>query len=255
MNHSKRTLSRFRRSSALRILSILVLALMCAPLAFAASVSSAMAPPTLAMGGGFGLGSLAIVGGIAGLGLLMPEGEQKGGGGGGTNEDEKPLAPEAALAQMENPTLTMGQRLKVAASALRGIPPAEQFTKVQADLATAQATITAKDAEIATLNAKLKTSEETLAARVADIEALDTNNVALAKRVGELEATEKDLTKRASTQAKGIVQSIGIEASSLPAAQADTTEKPEDRIRALTGSQRTQAALYFQTHKKLPDWM
>ncbi len=212
----KHHLSSFRRSSALRILCILILAVMCAPAAMAAAVTHAA--PTLATIGGFG--PLAVVGGLglAGLGLLnaaKDDGTENGGG------EPQALDPAVALAQVLDDKLTIGQRLKVAAAALRGIAPTAQFTQVQAELVTAKEQLTAKDSEITRLQAALKTAEEKLTARNADVEALDQEKAALAKENETLKTAEQDLEKRASLKAKQIAQSVGIDANKLPAAQGE----------------------------------
>lgn len=202
----KHTLSSFRRSSALRVLCILVLALMCAPLAMAAAVTPA--GPTLAAGG-VGFSSLAVVGGLAGLGLMAAAGgEGQENGGGEKKEDEKPIDPAAALAQGMDEKLTIKQRINAMASALKGIPPAEQFTKLSADLAASQA-------EVTRLTAELATTKATLAARVQDLDALDKEKIAIATERDDLKAKEQDLEKRADAKAKEKVSALGFPAANL----------------------------------------
>lgn len=202
----KHTLSSFRRSSALRVLSILILALMCAPLAMAAAITPAA--PTLALGG-VGFGTFAAVGGLAGLGLLAAAGgEGQENGGGGNAADEKPLDPATALAQGMDEKLTIKQRLSAMASALKGIPPAEQFTKVSADLAASQA-------EVARLTAELATTKATLAARVQDLENLDKEKITIATERDALKAKEQDIDKRADAKAKEKVSALGFPAANL----------------------------------------
>lgn len=201
----KHTLSSFRRSSALRVLSILILALMCAPLAMAAAF--APAAPTLALGG-VGFGTFAAVGGIAGLGLLAAAGGEGQENGGGGAADEKPLDPATALAQGMDEKLTIKQRLSAMASALKGIPPAEQFTKVSADL-------TASQAEVTRLTAELTTTKATLAAREKDLENLDKEKITIATERDALKAKEQDIDKRADAKAREKVSALGFPAANL----------------------------------------
>lgn len=254
---NKRHLSAFRRSTTLRIACLLILAVMCAPAAMAAAITVTPAP-TLASVSGFS--PLFVAGGIglAGLGLMnaaKDDGSENGGGE--PKQEDKPVDPAAAIQQIEDRTLPMSQRLSVAANALRGIAPAEQFTKVKADLATAHSTIQAKDTEIVDLKAKLKTAEDQLAAAQTDVSTLEQANAKLEQANKDLAAKEQDLAKRASEQAKQIVRGIGMEAGKLPAAQTGDDAQPtaEDRIRELKGMKRTEAALHFKQHGKLPAWM
>lgn len=246
----KHHLSSFRRSSALRVLCILILTVMCAPVAMAASITPA--GPTLASAGGFNPFMLAGGVGILGLGLMnkaQDDGSENGGGGGAKAEDET-ITPEAAIAALEDKTLPMSQRFGVALKALQGIPPTEQFAKVKADLATANASLTKA-------NADLDLASKQITALQADVKGLEESNAKLEQSNKDLQAKEQDLDKRASAQAKQITRSVGIEANKLPASQTgdETKVSAEDRIRQLTGTDRTRAALYFKQHKTLPDWM
>ena len=247
----KHHLSSFRRSTALRVFCILILAVMCAPMAMAASITPGM--PTLAVGGFNPLMAAGAVGGLAGLGLMAAankEGQENGGGGPGANAEEESIDPAAAIAKIEERTLTMSQRLAVAAKALRGIPPAAQFTKVQDDLTTA-------NTELTKVRGELESANKRVAALEADVTGLEQSNARLEQDKKDLEAKEQDISKRASEQAKSIARGVGIEANKLPAAQAgdETQVTAEDRIKALTGNRRTEAALYYRQHKKLPEWM
>lgn len=121
------------------------------------------------------------------------------------------LDPAAALAQIEDKTLPMSQRIGVAVSALKGIPPAEQFTKVKAELETTKQALATRDGELATANKQITALQ-------ADVATFETSNAALHAENKTLKAAEQDLAKRASGQAKAIVQSVGIEATKLPAA-------------------------------------
>lgn len=243
----KHHLSSFRRSTALRVLCILILTIMCAPMAMAASITPGA--PVLAVGG---FNPLMLAGGVGilGLGLMNAAKDDGSENGGGAKADDEVITPEAAIVSLKDGTLTMSQRLGVALKALQGIPPAEQFTKVQADLATANADLTRVKGE-------LDTATKRVTALEADVKGLEESNAALEKTNKDLQAKEQDLDKRASEKAKLIARSVGFDASKLPAAQTgdETQLSAEDRIRALTGSKRTEAALFYKQHKKLPDWM
>lgn len=251
MNHH---LSSVRRSPWLRVACVLLLAVMFAPAAMAAASSAPVGLPLASTSHGASAFLAAGVGG-AFLMLRSPEGGEGGGGGGSEPKAEDVVDPEAALKQAEDPTLTLGARFKVMVAALKGVPPAKQFQQVQADLTAAQAAITERDGEITRLKAELKAANDQLAARQADLDALDQEKTTLATENAQLKAADKDLNKRASEQAKNIVQSVGIDASALPGPASETAKTPEERIRELKGSQRTEAALYFRQHKKLPEWM
>lgn len=241
----KHHLSAFRRSTLLRIACILILAVMCAPCAMAAAVTST---PVLAS---TGWNPLFVAGaGIAGIGLMSAaKGDGSENGGDGKQED-KPVDPAAAIAQIEDKTLPMSQRLGVALSALRGIAPAEQFAQVKSDLEAAQT-------ELTTAQSDLEAAKNQITALQADVTNLETANAALEKTNKELAAKEQDLNKRASQQAKQIVRGVGMEPGKLPAAQNgdEAQSKAEDRIRELKGTKRTEAALHFRQHGKLPAWM
>ena len=161
--------------------------------------------------------------------LLAADPENPGGG----KTDPKPIDPAAALAQGMDEKLTMKQRLTVMADALRGIPPAEQFTKVSADL-------TASQAEVTRLTAELTTTKETLAARVLDVENLDKEKIAIAKERDDLKAKEQDLTKRVDAQVKEKVAALGFPAANLP--------KPTEPTNALATTY-TEAIAHYGTLK------
>ena len=251
----KHHLSSFRRSTALRVLCILILTVMCAPMAMAASITPA--GPTLASVGGFNPLMIAgVVGGLGCMGLMSKAGDEGGENGGGGKAADEPLDVEAAMADIEDKTipitkrLGIAQRIGVAFKTLQGQAPAEQFTQVKADLATAQSAL-------ATANADLVTARSRISALEADVSSLEQANADLEQANKDLQAKEQDLDKRASAQAKQIARSVGIEANKLPASQTGDEAQPtaEDRIRELTGSKRTEAALFYKQHKKLPEWM
>lgn len=244
----KHTLSSFRRSSALRILCILVLAIMCAPAAMAAATA---APVGLPVATGSHASSAFLAAGLGGMMLLRTAATDEGGeNGGGGKAEEKPVDPAAAIAAIEDKTLPMSQRLSVALKALQGQAPAEQFTKVKAELAIAQADLKTAQADLTAAQARIKALET-------DVAAFEKSNAALESENATLKAAEQDLDKRASAQAKQIARSVGVEASKLPPVQTgdESQTKAEDRIRELKGNKRTEAALYYRQHNKLPAWM
>lgn len=179
---------------------------------------------------------------------------EHGEGGGGS--DEKPLAPAEALEKVKDVTLPMSQRLGVAIKALAGVDPTNQLAEVNKELTKAQGTISTQATEITDLKAKLTAAQSEVAARNSDVSTLEASNAELQTKVKNLEATEKDLERRAESKANEKVAALGFKASALPAADPGVGEKSaEDKIRELSGNRRTQAALYYQQHKKLPDWM
>lgn len=246
----KHHLSSIRRSPWLRVACLLILTLLCAPAAMAAASA---APVVLPAASGSHLGSAFLAAGLGGMIMLRNAASDDGSDNGG---GEAPVDPAAAIAAIEDKTLPMSQRLGVALKALQGIAPAEQFTKVKTDLATANSTLQAKDTEIAGLKTKLKTAEDQLAAAQGDVTTLEQSNAKLEKDLADLQSKETDLEKRADVKAKEKLATLGFPASRLPGPDAQTKDKSdEDAIRALTGSQRTQAALYYKQHGKLPAWM
>ncbi len=247
---NKRHLSAFRRSFALRAICLLILAAMFAPAAMAAASA---APVGLSDASGSHLGAAFLAAGLGGMMILRsPAGEEgdAGGGCGSQASEDKPVDAAEALAAVENKTLPMSERLSVAAKALRGIPPAEQFTKVKADLDAA-------NAQLATVRGDLEAANKQITALQADVKQVEDANAKLEQTNKDLAAKEQDLNKRASEQAKQIARGIGIDANQLPAAQTGDEAQPtaEDRIRELKGTQRMEAALYFKQHNKLPAWM
>lgn len=246
---NKRHLSAFRRSFALRAICLLILAAMFAPAAMAAASA---APVGLPAASGSHLGAAFLAAGLGGMMILRaPAGEEgEGGGGGSQASDDKPVGVAEALAAIEDKTLPMSQRIGVAMKALRGIPPAEQFAKVKADLDAA-------NASLITVRGELEAANNQLVALQADVKQLEEANAKLENENKDLAAKEQDLSKRASEQAKQIARGVGIQADQLPAAQTGEEAQPtaEDRIRELKGTKRMEAALHYNQHGKLPAWM
>lgn len=150
---------------------------------------------------------------FASLFLRAPADDEGSDHGGGA------AAPDAAtaLAAIANPTLTMTQRLSIAAKALQGIDPTNQLAAVQAELATAQQALAAKDAELTTAKAGLETAQQQITALQADVQALETSTAQIAQENTDLKAKEQDLEKRAERKSREAVAALGFPANQLPA--------------------------------------
>lgn len=244
----KHTLSSFRRSHWLTIACLIILGLMCAPLGLMAASTGAGTPLAT---GGMNMPLLGAIGiGAVGFTLRSPASEDGDGGGGDGKVD---LA--AAVAQIEDKTLPISQRLGVAVQALKGIDPTQQLATIKQQLTDANATLALRDGEITRLKAELDTAQRTLTARDKDVTDLEAANAQLETEAQNLRAKEQDLDKRAGQKSKEHVAALGFPASQLPAPDAAAEKTDEDRIRELKGSQRVSAALFFKQHKKLPEWM
>lgn len=217
----KHHLSAFRRSPWLSIACLLILGLMFAPVGIMAATASPATP--LASVGGFNPMMLGAIGlGAACIGLRSPASDEGDGGGGGPSADDK-LDLAQAVAQIEDRTLPISQRLGIAAKVLKGIDPTQQLAGIQQKLTDATAAITLKDAEITKLKADLATAQQTLAAREKDVTELEAANATL-------ETKEQDIDKRAAAKANERVAALGFPASKLPAAQTpeQTVNLPEN---------------------------
>jgi len=117
-------------------------------------------------------------------------------------------APDAGGSGDAQPKATIGQQLRAALSSK---------TELTAKLDTATTSLQSVTAERDSAHADLATAK----ARITELESqLGEVTAALGdhqKEVEKLKSAEQDISKRASTQAKAIVQSVGIEASQLPA--------------------------------------
>jgi hypothetical protein len=248
---NKRHLSSFRRSPLLKLLCLSVLAFTFAPVALLAAPAALSGSPVVASMGGFN--PMMICAGAAGLGAIAylrdrASDESEGGGGGGGGE-KTPTAAEA-LAAVEDPTMTMSQRLKVAAQALRGVDPTNQLAALQSQLQAAKDSLAAKETELAGVQAELDTTKQRVAALEGDVKTLEQSNA-------DLQAKEQDLEKRAAEKAKEQVRSVGIKAEKLPkstddekvpatgakaALEAFQAEKDPDKKAALYQTYRAEAA-------------
>jgi hypothetical protein len=217
----KHHLSAFRRSPWLSIAIVAILGLMLLPVGLMAAVT-APATPAASLGlNPLMLGSLGCVGAIM---LRTPAGDEGESGGGGAKAEDK-LDLATAIAQVEDRTLPMGQRLSIAAKVMKGIDPTQQLSSIQKQFTDAQAAITLKDAEIAKLKADLTTAQQSLAARDTDVTQLEAANAQLEKDKLSLTAKEQDIEKRSASKSKEHLASLGFPAAKLPA--ADNKEHAE----------------------------
>lgn len=164
-----------------------------------------------------------------------------------------------AIQAIEDKALPMGQRLTVAANALRGIDPTNQLATLKSQLDQAKADLSARDEEITKLKAANADLEKQVAAREADVTAADEARVKAEKTAADLQAKEQDLDKRAEAKAKEHLGALGMKSTDLPAqdpkqGEQDDKASAEEQIRELSGSRRTEAAIFFKQHGKLPDW-
>jgi hypothetical protein len=207
----KHTLSSFRRSFWLQVTLIVVLGIMCAPLGVMAATTGAGTP--LATGGLNPIMLGAI--GLGAFGILRSPASDDGDAGGGDGK----LDLAAAVAQIEDKTLPISQRLSVAVQALKGIDPTQQLASIKQHLTDANASIALKDGEITKLKAELDTAQKTLTAREKDVSELEASNAQLENEANTLRAKEQDIDKRAEQKSKEHVASLGFPASNLPAPQ------------------------------------
>lgn len=212
--------------------------------------------PQLATVGGFNpmlVGALGL--GVIGLGLRKPADDEGGEGGGGGTEA---LDPQKALEQIEDKTLTLGQRLGIAAKALRGIDPTNQLAAVKQSLKDTQDKLSAKETELGSLQAKLAAATKELEARQADVTALESSNASLEKEKAALVAKEQDLEKRADAKAKDKVAGLGFAGNKLPDSDESlTAETPQTREQLEAAIEKapnlTERRKLLQAHRKLQE--
>ena len=234
------------RLSLLQVVSICILALMCAPMAIAAmSTAPAVAP---------GSGSLLTFASLGMGGMILRAPAEDGTEGGGA-EGGKPVAIADAITALEDKTLPMSQRLGVAVQALRGIDPTGQLATIKTELETARSNLTARDTEITDLKAQITALKSQLSAREADVKTADEARAAAEKKAADLEAKEQDLNKRAEAKSKEKLGALGIKSTELPNAQShqpkDGGDDDKARILKMTGNERIAAGSYYQKHGSL----
>lgn len=243
----KHSLSAFRRSRFTSFFLLAILAFMLAPVgAFAAVSGSGFTLPVASMGGfNMALCGIGATAGVVAYGLRNKASEEGDGGGGA----ETPNAAEA-LAKIEDKTLPMGQRLQVAAAALRGVDPTGQLATVKQSLTDAQAALAAKETELQGLQSQLTDLQNQLAAREADVKSLEESNAKLEQTNKDLQSKEQDVDKRASAKAKEQVAALGFPAANLPAPNSElskeipqTAEAKEEALKECKTQQERSALL------------
>lgn len=217
---NKRHLSAFRRSPWMTAFCLLILTFMLCPVGVMAA-SGGPVLPVASVGGWNPMLAGAVGLGVIGLGLRAAA-DDNGGGGGGGKKDEAP-DPKEALAQAEDRTLPMGQRLSVAISALRGVDATGQLAAKQQELTDVTAKLTAKDAELTAAQSEVTRLKSELAARETDVKALEESNASLEKANKDLAAKEQDIDKRAESKSKEKLASLGFPASQLPPPSSELT--------------------------------
>lgn len=194
------------------------------------------------------------------LGLLEEQKSELNPGGGSPGAETQEKDPAAALAKakeaLEDGTMTFTQRINAGLQLMAGIQIPEQVATIQAQLNTANESIKQKDAEIARITAELETANKQLTAANQNVKDIEAQNATLQTEAKDLRAKEQDLSKRAETLAKEKIKALGFDSGKLPAQDDKLSEKSaEDKIRELTGNDRIKAALHYQKHQALPDWM
>jgi len=144
-----------------------------------------------------------------------------------------PVNLAEVIAQVENRTLPLGQRLSTAAKALRGIDPTNQLAAIQEQLTQAQARTTELEQQLSTAQADLVTVRAELAAREQDVNDLQTRNAELEQLNADLTAREQDLEARADAKAAEKVAALGFPANRLPAANGQQATEGEEKIAEL----------------------
>lgn len=241
----KHHLSAFRRSPWLSVACLLILGLMLAPVGLMAATTAAATPGAHLAFDPLTLGAL----GFGAIMLRAPAADEGEGGGDPKAEDKLDLAQ--AVAQIEDRTLPISQRLGIAAKVLKGIDPTQQLAGVQKQLGDVQASITLKDAEITKLKADLLTAQQSLTARETDVTQLEAQVAALEKEKITLTSKEQDIDKRAASKSKEHVAALGFPAAKLPGSQTEqgfkdipeSEAKLEEALKACATQQERSALL------------
>jgi septal ring factor EnvC (AmiA/AmiB activator) len=152
---------------------------------------------------------------------------------GSENGGAAPVNPAEALAKIEDRTLPMGQRLSVAAAALRGIDPTNQLAAVQERLTQAEATNATLQAQVEQANAERDTARAELSAREQDVTDLQARNAELEQANADLTAREQDITTRADAMVAERIAALGFPAERLPAATNQQQTEGAERIAEL----------------------
>jgi septal ring factor EnvC (AmiA/AmiB activator) len=152
---------------------------------------------------------------------------------GSENGGAAPVNPAEALAKIEDRTLPMGQRLSVAAAALRGIDPTNQLAAVQERLTQAEATAATLQAQVEQANAERDTARAELTAREQDVTDLQARNAELEQTNADLSAREQDITARADALVAERIAALGYPAERLPASTNQQQAEGAERIAEL----------------------
>lgn len=155
------------------------------------------------------------------------DGSENGGAG------AAPVNLAEVIAQVEDRTMPLGQRLSTAAKALRGIDPTNQLAAIQEQLTQSQARTTELEQQLSTAQADLVTVRAELAAREQDVNDLQTRNAELEQANADLTAREQDLEARADAKAAEKVAALGFPANRLPAANGQQATEGEEKIAEL----------------------
>lgn len=206
-----------RRNPWIFTTAIILLAVLFLPLALVAFTADAGA-------GGTGASSLAMAGLMGAPFMLCNKaGEHEGGGGG--------AAPDVAtaLAEIQDTTLPMSQRLGIALKALGGIDPTNQLAKIQADLTDVQGQLAVRDSELAQVRGELETANKRIEALTTDVTEAQAATAAAETRAKELQTKEQDLQKRVDAKVKEELAAKGFPAAKLPAASESMPSKEMGR--------------------------
>lgn len=207
-----------RRNPWVFTTAIILLAVLFLPLALLAFTADAGA-------GGTGVSTLAMAG-LMGAPFMLRDkaGEHEGGGGGDGAPDVA-----TALAEIQDTTLPMSQRLGIALKALGGIDPTNQLAKIQADLTEVQGQLVARDSELAQVRGELETANKQIEALTTDVTEAQAATAAAETRAKELQAKEQDLQKRVDAKVKEELAAKGFPAAKLPAASENMPDKEMGR--------------------------
>lgn len=185
------------------------------------------------------LASKATVGAVALAGLPMigalrmeeakdPAAPEGGGAGG----EKQPTRAEA-LAALNDPTLTIGAKIKMCGKILSGEDPQNQLASAQEKLKTAEATLATRDTELKQARADLDTAKKQITALKTDLTVADEARVAAESKNKELLAKEQSTEKRAEQKTKEKLGSLGFNSNDLPpASDKKSADESLDGLRA-----------------------
>lgn len=211
-----------KNSTLLRFSLFAVLILFCAPLIIAASTTK-------------GAGAL-LCAGLPLMGALRMEeakdpGSDKTGLEGGSGE--KQMTRAEALAALNDPTLTLGAKIKMCMKILSGEDPQNQLAAAQEKLKTAEATLATRDSELKQARADLETARKQITALETDLSASEEARTAAETKNKELAAKEQSLEQRAEQKKKEKLEGLGFNSTELPpASDKKSAEEAADDVRS-----------------------